>query len=272
MADQENNQYILGTEKAELFRLGVQHQVWSEEATKGWNLAQFGAGQTILDLGCGPGFCSQELSYLVGDEGQVIAVDKSKTYIDFVERLKVMHGLNIKTILSDFEHLELEKESLDGIYSRWALAWIDDVEALMEKLVDALLPGGAMVFHEYYDWSVFQSSPHFENLLKGIRAIFKSFADSSGDINIGKKLPEICTDFGLEVINTRPMTKLVTPDHAAWQWPYTFLNIYMPKLVDTGYLTQDEVDQALGELEELSSLDYATILCPIMTEVIAVKV
>ncbi|NND63403.1 MAG: SAM-dependent methyltransferase, partial [Flavobacteriaceae bacterium] len=42
----ENNAYILGTDTEELHRLGIQHQVWAEEAQHGWNLAQFKAGET----------------------------------------------------------------------------------------------------------------------------------------------------------------------------------------------------------------------------------
>ena len=60
----ESKAYILGTDSEELFRLGVQHQVWAEEAQKGWRLANFSAGQTLLDLGCGPGYCTKELAFI----------------------------------------------------------------------------------------------------------------------------------------------------------------------------------------------------------------
>lgn len=71
-------EYILGTtEKAELHRRGIQHQVWASETCAGWKLAGFGNGQTILDLGCGRGFCTRDLAYIVGEEGKVIGVDKS---------------------------------------------------------------------------------------------------------------------------------------------------------------------------------------------------
>jgi hypothetical protein len=39
MSNQEENAYILGTDEQELYRLGLQHQVWASEAQKGWNLA-----------------------------------------------------------------------------------------------------------------------------------------------------------------------------------------------------------------------------------------
>jgi len=34
----EKNAYILGTDKEEFNRLGIQHQVWASEAQKGWEL------------------------------------------------------------------------------------------------------------------------------------------------------------------------------------------------------------------------------------------
>ena len=78
MSHKESNAYILGTELAELHRLGLQHQVWAEEACKGWDLAGFTDGQTLLDLGCGPGYCTTELAFIVGEKGKVYGVDKSK--------------------------------------------------------------------------------------------------------------------------------------------------------------------------------------------------
>ena len=55
---QENDAYILGTDQEELDRLKIQHQVWRSEAERGWKLANFKSGKILLDLGCGPGYCS----------------------------------------------------------------------------------------------------------------------------------------------------------------------------------------------------------------------
>ncbi len=69
--------YILGTDPKELERLGYQHSIWAAEAVQAWKTAGITRGSTVLDLGAGPGFCTAELSHLVGSEGKVIAVDKS---------------------------------------------------------------------------------------------------------------------------------------------------------------------------------------------------
>jgi len=268
---QEKNAYILGTDVAELHRLGFQHQVWSEEARKAWAFAQFGMGQTILDFGCGPGFCTQELAYMVGPAGKVVGLDKSQKYIDHLDKVAKQQGLNVQTICSDFDSAMLPNESLDGIYDRWALAWVPNPEAIVEKLAKALKPGGTLIAHEYYDWSTFQFEPHMEDLSKGIKAAIKGWDEMEGDINIGKRLPAIFYNAGLEVIRTRPMVKIATPEDLSWQWPKTFFEIYLPKLSAMGYLTKDEVEAALSDFEELEFIEGSSLFCPTMYEIIAVK-
>lgn len=264
----EENAYILGTDQEELHRLGLQHQVWASEARKGWEIAEFTAGQTILDLGCGPGFCTTELAYMVGASGKVIGVDKSNTYINFLQQLIKQHGLNIELRETDFDNMQLEEESLDGVYDRWALAWIPNPEEIIAKLVKALKPGGAIVAHEYYHWGTFQVEPHLPALQKGINSILKGFKESDGEIDIGKYLPNYFEAAGLEVISIRPMAKLALPGDMVWQWPKSFLQIYMPKINN---LAKDEIKEALKQLEELENMPGATILTPLMVEVIAVK-
>ena len=271
MSSSEKNAYILGTEREELHRLGLQHQVWSAEARHGWRLAEFSAGQQLLDLGCGPGFCTLEMAYMVGPEGKVIAVDKSAGYISFLQESNRLHGLNIDIQHCDFDEMQLPEGSLDGAYSRWALAWITNPQDIIDKVSAALQPGGAIVAQEYYDWSTFQTQPAFPALSTGIAAALKSFKSSPAEIDIGKFLPDMFYQAGLEVTHIRPMTKLATPDDLTWHWPKTFLHIYLPKVAAMGLLTDKQVADALAELEELEYIPGATILCPQMVEVIGVK-
>ncbi len=270
MALSENNAYILGTERAELHRLGLQHQVWSSEARRGWKIAEFSYGQTLLDLGCGPGFCTLELGYIVGPEGKVIAVDKSAAFIDFLSQCNQLHQVNIETQQCTFDDMQLIPNSLDGVYSRWALAWIPNPDAIVEKISQALRPGGVFVAQEYYDWSTLQTSPPLPALQTCIAGALKSFKSMEGEIDIGRELPDLFYQHGLEVISTRPLSKLATPDDLTWHWPKTFFNIYFPKVAEMGFLSMQEVEKALAELEELAYIPGATILCPQMVEVVAV--
>lgn len=267
----EENAYILGTDQQELHRLGVQHQVWAEEAQKGWRKAGFKEGDTILDLGSGPGFCTKELGYIVGITGKVIAVDMSESYIDHIKELNKIHRLNIQPVLADFNTMELEPNSLDGMYCRWALAWLPNPEEILQKVKKALKPGGKMVIHEYYDWSTHQTEPSLPGLSKGIAAALASFKQSDSEIDIGRHLPALFTAMDMELTSMRLMNKLATPNNLEWEWPKTFYKSYFPRLVDYGLLTSEEVDLAFSDLASLEETSGVTLCCPLMIEVIATR-
>jgi ubiquinone/menaquinone biosynthesis C-methylase UbiE len=267
----ETNAYILGTDQKELHRLGVQHQVWASEAQQGWNLAHFNAGQTLLDLGCGPGFCTKELAFIVGSSGKVIGIDKSPAFIQHLKGVASLNQLNIEGICSDFDSMKLQQNSLDGMYSRWALAWVPNAKEILKKVYDALKPGGQMVIHEYYDWSTHQIEPNIPGLTKAIKAAYKSFGDMEGDLNIGRHVPGILNELGMEVTGTRLMAKLATLNDLTWQWPKSFYESFFPRLAETGYLSEGDVIKALVDLTKLEQTPGATICCPLMIEVVGVK-
>lgn len=271
MSENEANAYILGTHLTELQRLGTQHQVWAGETVRGWDAAGFTAGQTILDLGCGPGFCSTELAYIVGPTGSVIAVDRSEAFISFLEKVREHHGLNISTQCADFDDMKLDEESLDGVYCRWALAWVPNPADVIEKVSAALRPGGAIVAHEYFDWSTFQTEPRKPALAKAIAAALKTFKDQPGEIDIGRELPGMFARSGFDVVGTRPISKMARPDEFTWSWPRVFIQTYVAGLVSEGLLSSQTMDEALRELAELESDPRSMILAPTVIEVIARK-
>lgn len=268
----EQNEYILGTQKDELFRLGIQHQIWASEAQKGWKLAGFKPGHTILDLGSGPGFATKELAFLVGDNGAVHAIDKSESYIEYLRELSQFHGMNVKAIHTDFNSMELPLNTFDGMYCRWALAWIDNPEEILEKVYHTLKVGGKMVIHEYYNWATHQTFPAKENLTKAIQAALKSFKEPPGDIDVGKQVPTYLSNLGMSVDNIRLMPKLGRPGNIAWNWPKSFYKTYFPRLIELGYLTDEIVKNAFNELAAIEKLPGATLSCPMMVEVVATKI
>jgi len=268
----ENNSYILDTDQEELYRLGLQHQVWASEAQRGWDLGEFTAGQTILDLGCGPGFCTKELAYLTGPNGKVIGVDRSASYIDFLKKESGLHGLSIETMLADFDEMDLNNNSIDRMYCRWALAWHPNPKSILQKVKESLKVGGKMVIQEYYDWSTHQTEPSMPTLSKAIAAALKSFKDMESEIDIGRHLPKIFEELGMKVTSKRLISKLATPKNFTWHWPKSFYHSYFQRLVEMNYLTEEESQTALKEMNDLEKMKSATLFCPTLIEVIAEKV
>jgi len=268
----EEKAYILGTEQAELHRLGLQHQVWAAEARKGWELGGFRPGQTILDLGCGPGFCTLELAFVVGNAGKVIGVDISPKFVQTVQKQAVLHNLPIELRTCSFDELELEPASLDGMFCRWALAWVPNPDKVLAKVKNALKPGARMVIQEYFDWTTFQPEPPLPHLKKGIAAAYRSMKhEQPGDIDVGRRIPAIAASLGLNVLSVRSISKLARPTDLTWEWPNSFLKIYLPKLIEMGLISAQEVEAALRELAELTAMPQAMILCPTVVEMVFQK-
>ncbi len=267
----EENAYVLGTDREELHRLGFQHQVWAETSFRAWDEAGFTSGNTLLDLGCGPGFATRDLAYIVGQEGKVIAVDQSTEYLNFLDIDRKHHGLNIELRNCDFNELNLTPNSINGAYCRWALAWINNPKEIVQKVSDGLMEGGRFVIHEYVDWLSFTTEPFSSNIQLALEACFSSFQKTGGDINIGKKLPQILNDVGMKVESIRPIPRIAIPKRMIWHWPRNFLRIYLPKIVETGLLTEKQKEAALKDWDKLETVENAFCQTPQMLEIIARK-
>src|SRR5262245_48840980 len=65
-----HDDYVLGTRDDEVARLLLQHRVWRPRALDAWRRAGFTTGDTIIDVGAGPGHASVDLAQIVGPAGR----------------------------------------------------------------------------------------------------------------------------------------------------------------------------------------------------------
>lgn len=99
-------------------------------------------GQKILDYGCGIGSCTFPAANLVGEKGEVYALDKQPLAIKGIEEKARMEGFgNIDTILSDGD-TGLPDETVDVILLYGVLPEIKNKEPLLRELYRVLKPNG----------------------------------------------------------------------------------------------------------------------------------
>src|SRR5580698_8760232 len=77
--------YVLGTHDDEISRLGLQHRVWRPTVLDCWRKAGIGTGMRVLDVGGGPGYATIDLAEIVGSTGQVLAVERSRRFIEVAQ-------------------------------------------------------------------------------------------------------------------------------------------------------------------------------------------
>ncbi|MBI4307976.1 MAG: class I SAM-dependent methyltransferase [Chloroflexi bacterium] len=100
------------------------------------------AGQTIADIGCGPGFFTLPLARKVG-AGRVYAIDVQEEMLARVrERLAQERVSNVEVVRSEDSDLRIPKASLDGAFMACVLHEAEDRGAFLEAVREALKPGG----------------------------------------------------------------------------------------------------------------------------------
>ena len=264
--------YLLGTDPEEGRRLETQHRLWSPEVHDLWDRAGFGPGGRLLDLGCGPGFAALELAHRVGASGQVLAVDESPRFIETLVRETERRGLTHLTArVEQVEALRLEPGSLDGAFARWLFCFLPNPAAVIERVAPGLRPGGRFVVWDYLNYhatKLYPPSPAFDRVLA---AVYESWRRTGGDLNVGERLPGLLAEAGFGVVDLVPILRFARPGTALWEWPTGFFFGYMPRLVESGLLTEAERRAFEADWHEREQDPRAFLSAPPMVGIIAEK-
>jgi len=271
MAEQQD--YILGTEAAEIERLRFQHEVWSAAAYNVWQSAGVRAGDRMLDLGCGPGFTTTALAGLVGPKGHVLARDQSPRFLEILEaecaRLGSKH---IEPSLGPVEDLELDSGSLDGAYARWLFCWLRDPGEVLGRVAFGLRSGGVIALQEYIDWGAMALLPPSPIFDRAVQACMRSWHEGEGTIDIGAYLPALAEQQGLRVESVRPISRIGRVGSLEWRWIEQFLWSYLPKLVEAGIFSEGDWSAFCDEWAGASKSGTGLIQTPTMADIILRKI
>lgn len=268
----ENEDYLLGTRHEEFIRLAFQHRVWAEETFSLWARAGFAYGQTLLDLGCGPGFTSLDMAHLVGPQGKILAVDSSSSFLDHLSRQGKAQGLiNIDRRHLDVHDLDLPETSLDGAYARWLFCFIRDPEAVVARVARALRPGATLAVTDYFNYRAFTFGPRSAAVDRVVEAVERSWKLQGGDLGIQGRMPGLMARHGLEPVHVHCHAQVARPGSPKWQWPATFFEGFLPTLEAKGFLTPEETRAFWADWKARSE-DPTSFLClPPMYDVVGVK-
>lgn len=121
------------------YKLASKHQ-------KEWGLAliselSFRGNETVLDLGCGDGILTEQLSLCVPC-GKVLGIDAS---MNMIETAKMISRNNLAFIHADINTINYENE-FDLIFSNAALHWIKDHNQLLKNAYRALKTYGKILW------------------------------------------------------------------------------------------------------------------------------
>jgi ubiquinone/menaquinone biosynthesis C-methylase UbiE len=272
MTTTPDRDYVLGTHDDEIARLGLQHNVWRPHALAAWQRAGFNVGQTIIDVGCGPGYATLDLAELVGPTGHIHAVDRSRRFLDTLDARRDARGLeNVNAVESDLDELSFETASADAAWCRWVLAFVMRPRDLLTRVAQALKPGGVFVSHEYFDYASWRTLPRSAMFEEFVTATIGNWRRSGGEPDIGAEIPRWLEELDFEIESVRPLIYVITPRDYMWQWPTSFMDVGLKRLVDLGAIDATRGAEMALEMRAITTSERMRMITPGVLEVIGRK-
>jgi SAM-dependent methyltransferase len=262
--------YVLGTHDEEVERLGLQHRVWRPQVLDVFRRAGIAPGETVLDVGAGPGFAAVDLAEIVGRSGKVLALERSRRFLDVLEDRAGRLGLaNIETREQDVAQSGFGQGFADASWCRWLLSLVGDPRRTVGHIAAALKPGGRAIFHEYAGYGAWRTLPPDPDVERFRTFVIRSWRDSGGEPDVALELPGWLAEEGLEIVEMRPLVHAVRKGDFMWEWPASFMASGAKRLAELGYVEAEEAERLATALDRLPEGSWMTT--PLVIEVIARK-
>lgn len=264
--------YVLGTHEEELARLGLQHRVWRPVVLDCWQRAGITVGKRVLDIGAGPGYAAVDLAEIVGPAGEVVALERSQNFIRAMETICRERSLaNVKIHEVDLMQDELPKNEYDFVWCRWVISFVGDPSLLIKKLGVIIPKGSVAIFHEYGHYETWRFFPRLPAQERFREHVIATWRESGGEPDGAAYLPGLLADNQFVIRSATPHIFCLRPTDYMWQWPVTFIETYLCRLVEMGRINREFADKVCADLASVEQNPNTRMLTPLVLEIIAEK-
>ncbi len=263
------NDYVLGTHREEVERLGLQHRVWRSVVLDCWRRAGIRAGSRVVDVGAGPGYATIDLAEIVGPTGEVLAIERSANFLEIAKEACAARRLsNVQ-----FRNVDLMQERISGAFDaawcRWVASFVSSPATLINHIAGALRVDGMAIFHEYNDYRTWRLAPSRPAIESFVHEVMESWRATGGEPDVASGFPPLLRTAGLRVIDVRPRVLVISPHDYEWQWPASFIEINLTRLRELGRVTSDWTESVRREFAEAEADPTTLMTTPMFLEIIA---
>jgi SAM-dependent methyltransferase len=267
-----DREYVLGTHDEEIERLGVQHLVWRPVMLEAWRRAGITRGSRVVDVGAGPGWATADLADIVGASGFVLGVERSARFVAAArqrcaERRAAPARIDEADLIAD----GIGAGPFDVAWCRWVASFVQSPEALVAAIAGALQPGGVALFHEYGDYASWRLLPPRVSFAEFVGAVMASWRGAGGEPDVALRLPALLRAAGFRIVDLRPLVFTATPPDFVWQWPATFFESGLNRLVEIGVVHPARAEAMRADFAAAARDRETVMLTPLVLEIRAVR-
>lgn len=262
--------YVLGTEQDELDRLKFQHGVWRNTVLKTWRDLGIGSGSHVVDLGAGPGYASLDLSDMVGPEGHVYAIERSKNFTSALRRsITEEHRRNISVIEADLVTSTLPAIQADVTWSRWVCSFLSNPDALIARLPKLLRPGGLAVFYEYVQyqtWQLLPAEPMVEEFTERVLAEWKQ---ASGEADVAPRVVSSLRKHGFEIQHAKPHVFAAKAGEPFFAWGTYYMRVNTQRALAAQRISSEWAERFMSLIAAAERDPQSVMITPMVLEIVA---
>lgn len=226
-------------------RLAAMQQLWDPGTRAVIETLGIEPGWRCLEVGAGAGSIGAWLADTVAPGGEVLATDLSTRHLDR------LHKPNLEIRKHDILHDPLPDARFDLVHARCVVEHLG--RRALERMLPSLRAGGRLVL-EAHDWAGAASYPHDEPLRRAIAAKLDLLTRGGFDRHYGRKLAHELQTAGLDDIGAAGRLHV----HRGGSPDAAFLRLTLQSLgaalLESGDLTQPDLDHALAKLDDPSTV------------------
>ncbi len=253
--------YALGSNPAESARLRRQSEELRPQTAELLDRIGLGAGQSAIDLGCGPSGILDLLSAAVSPGGRVVGLDADPVHTAMASQYVGELGLaDLTVVTADARHTGLPSDSFDLVHARTLLVTIPDPAEVVAEMVRLAKPGGWVASQE----------PDVEHALcypplpawERMREIFRAgFSRSGADLRIGRRLTEVYRQAGLADVEVAAYASVYPAGHTRRTILPDLVRSVRPMILQLGLCDERELAELDREVREHLA-DPRTLMMP----------
>ncbi|MGE3660128.1 MAG: methyltransferase domain-containing protein [Pseudonocardia sp.] len=237
--------YSLGADDGERLRLVAQCAMHRAEAGTLLDRIGVGPGRHVLDLGCGPLGILDLLAERVGADGRVVGVDREPRFLDMAVRSLSERGHDgVELVGADARATGLPDAAFDLVHERLVLVNVPDPAAVVAEMARLTRPGGTVAVQDvdWISWTCVPGHPDWDLLLDATAGAW------SGDVRIGRRLPQLLRDAGLVDVGVAAQTRVFRPGEAYHGLLLRFVELHRDRILARGGLDPARLDAAVARL------------------------
>jgi SAM-dependent methyltransferase len=254
-----NAVYALGSSAGESARLQRQAGELAADSADLLDRVGLRAGQSAIDLGCGPRGVLDLLAERVAPSGRVVGLDADPVHAAMAAEFAAGRGLaGVEIISADARSTGLPPGSFDVVHARTLLINVPDPAGVAAEMARLAGPGGwvASMEPDTEHALCYPAHPAFDRLSEIFTAAFRR---NGADPWIGRRVPELFRRAGLHDVGVEARVQMYPPGNSRRTVRLDLVRAMRPQVLEMGLASATELDE-LDEAARAHLLDPRTVV------------